>query len=162
MKTLAWAGCFVCSLYVGQIFVHLFNMDGTAGLGDISGKEITKEHVESGRVGADIIYHVSAREGMFHFSILMMMLNICWSGYAKQKIIALGIYYAFVGSKIVLKFLVPWNGEAPKDIMDYGMPIQAVKTLMFHPLSILTFGAYLDDDIYEFFGGEPAKEEKAD
>jgi hypothetical protein len=162
MKTLAWAGGFVCSLYVGQIVMHLLNMDGTAGLADISGKEITKEHVESGRVGADIIYHVSAREGMMHFTILMLLLNISWSGYAKQKVIALGIYLAFYGSKVLLKFLVPWNGESPTDVFDFGMPLNAFHQMMLHPVFLILIGAYLDDDIYEFFGGEPEKEEKTD
>merc|ERR1719409_2195446 len=152
MKTLAWAGCFIISLYVAQIFMHLFNMDGTAGLGDLSGKEITKEHVESGRVGSDIILHVSAREGMFHLTILMIMLNICWSGFAKQKLCAVAVYYAFIFGKLMLKFLVPWNGEHPTNMWDYGMPIQAVKSILLHPCVILGAGVYLDDDIWEYFG----------
>jgi hypothetical protein len=162
MKTLAWAGGFLCSLYAYQILMHLFNMDGTAGLADISGKEITKVHVESGRVGSDIITHVSAREGMYHFAMIIMLLNICWSGYAKQKLIAMGIYLTYQLSKLVLKFAVPWDGQTPTDTFDFGMPIQAIRHIVFNPCFILGCGAYLDDDIWEFFGNEPVDYGKQD
>jgi hypothetical protein len=160
MKTLAWAGAFICSIYASQIFMHLFNMDGTGGLGDISGKEITREHVESGRVGKDIIVHVSAREGMYHLASVLMMLNICWSGYAKQKLVALGVYTTYILAKFSLKFIVPWNGEAPTDAFEMGMPVRMALSVVFHPIFILACGAYLDDDIYEFFGGEAPNEKK--
>jgi hypothetical protein len=160
MKTLAWAGLFISSLYVSQIFMHLFNLDGTGGLGDISGKEITKEHVESGRVGADIIAHVSSREGVYHFAITIIVVNIMWSGYAPQKLFTMGIYFVYLLSKLAVKFYFPWNGVPPTDTFELGKPLANVKMICLHPMFILLFGAYFDDDIYEYFGGQPpAKDE---
>merc|ERR1719379_153323 len=99
---------------------------------------------------------------MFHLSIIMMMLNIAWSGYPKQKLIAVAIYFTFLASKVLLKILVPWNGEHPTNLFDLGMPIQAAKAIVFHPVFIVSSGVYLDDDIWEYLGFELEKGEKTD
>jgi hypothetical protein len=131
-----------------ELCMHMFNLDGTAGLGDISGHEITKDAVESGVIGHKAIVHLCTRDGLTALTMCsMIMLTFCM-GTSYQKFFSVAVMVIMEGCQVGLPYWLPWNGEKPALIGDTNKFYLFLRVIL-HPCTALIYAACYDDDILE-------------
>jgi hypothetical protein len=143
-----------------EIIMHMFNVDGTAGLLDISKGEITKEMVQSGVIGHKAIVHLCARDGVSALAMCAMIMCTMTMGTSYQKFWSVCLLVIMEGCHVGLPFWVPWNGEKPPYFGD--SKIMTLIKMAVHPCTILIVAACYDDDILEQGPDYPKEESEKD
>jgi hypothetical protein len=130
-----------------ELTMHMFNLDGTAGLGDISGKEITRDMAETGVIGHRAIVHLCARDGLTALTMCALMLLTFSMGTSYQKFYSFLFFFIMEACQVGLPFWLPWNGEKPPYFGDSKLML-FIKILL-HPCTALFVAVFYDDDILE-------------
>jgi hypothetical protein len=144
---LGFAGILLLWTSGHEIIMHAFNVDGTAGLYDISKGEITKDMVDSGVIGHKAIVHLCTRDGLSALMFCTMIMITMAMGTSYQKFYTLAMLVIMEGCQVGLPFWVPLNGEKPPYFGDNKF-ITLIRVLL-HPCTALIVAACYDDDILE-------------
>jgi hypothetical protein len=140
--------CVVLLFSVGhELCMHMFNLDGTAGLLDISGGEITKDMVETGVIGHKAIVHLCARDGLTALAMCAMMILTFSMGTSYQKFYSFIFFLVMEGCQVGLPFWLPWNGEKPPYFGE--SKVFLFLKVCVHPCTALFVAVFYDDDILE-------------